>query len=170
VSSCPPANKQLERTVMRRHGRAACASLPVTKLRRVCTLVLLVPGAALAGGDYVPGRVANFSGDDGSYAFTFAADRELVQGCQTLEVRVRYSRVPWYSWLPFVHTSHPTKDQTDLAAAMLRQAAQTSRSVLFGYVGYGLVPSGERCTFVSRGLVLERDGDFEVVLSFHDPV
>jgi hypothetical protein len=124
-------------------------------MRRVGVLVLLVPALAFAGGDYVPGKVTNFSGEDGIYSFTFAADGELVgpEACQMLKVNVEYAHVRWYSWMPFIRTSHPTKKQTELAAAVLREADQKSKSILFGYLG----------------LALERDADREFVLSFHDP-
>ena len=141
-------------------------------MKRVTVVVaLLLPSLAVAGGDYVSGKVSEFSGKDGVYAFTFVAERTLagLEQCQSLKVRVEYGRVPWYSWLPFVHTNHPTKAQTDSAAFLLQSAHQTLEPILFGYLGSGLVPSTAPCTFKSKGLAVERDRGNEFVLSFHNP-
>jgi hypothetical protein len=123
-----------------------------------------------AGGDYVSGKVSGFTGSGGDYSFMFAADRTLVgfEACRVFKIQVTYQRVPWFSWLPFVHTNHPTREQTNVAAAALKQAAETDRPALFGYLGSGLVASGVPCTFKSKGLSLNHDSGNEFVLSFHD--
>ena len=130
----------------------------------------LLPSLVFAGGDYVPGKISDFTGNDGEYSFTFAAERTLVglEACPLLKVHVTYARVPWLSWLPFVHSSHPTREQTNMAAAVLKQAAEAGRPALFGYLGGGLIASGEPCTFKSNGLLLDRDAGKEFVLSFYD--
>jgi hypothetical protein len=139
-------------------------------MKCVGVLIALLPSLALAGGDYVSGRISRFSGKDGDYTFTFVADQALVglEQCQSLQVNVEYGRVPWYSWLPFVHTNHPTKAQTESAASVLQAAHRTSRPILFGYLGYGLVLSSAPCTFKSKGLAIENDRGHEFVLSYHD--
>jgi hypothetical protein len=139
-------------------------------MRNLVALFLSLPALANAGGDYVSGKVRGFSGDDGEYSFTFAPDGRLVgfEGCQSFTVNVTYERVPWYSWLPFMHTNHPSKAQTKFAAELLRKAEQSSEPILFGYLGYGLVPSTGHCTFKSKGLALEHDADREFVISYHD--
>lgn len=45
---------------------------------------------------------------------------------------VKYERVPWSSWLPFVHSSYPLKRETELAVVFLKLARETNQSVLFG--------------------------------------
>jgi hypothetical protein len=127
---------------------------------------------AVAGGDYVLGEIASFSGENGSYQFQFTqTDRHsypLLEGCLQFEVAVEYQRVPWFSWLPFVQTGHPSIKETEEAAAFLKAASTSSKAVLFGFMGYGLVPSGEHCTFTSRGLSLVQEEGKKIVLSYHD--
>jgi len=140
-------------------------------MKRIGVLTsLLLPSLALAGGDYVSGTVSDFSGKDGIYSFTFVAEQPLVglEQCQSLRVSVEYGHVPWYSWLPFAHSSHPTKAQTESAASLLQAAHRTLQPILFGYLGNGLVPSSTPCTFKSKGLAIESDRGREFVLSYHD--
>jgi hypothetical protein len=141
------------------------------KMKRIGAMVSLVlPSLALAGGDYVSGTVSAFSRKDGIFSFTFVAARTLVglEQCQSLRVSVEYGRVPWYSWLPFVDSGHPTKAQTESAASLLQAAHRTSQPILFGYLGHGLVPSSAPCTFKSKGLAIESDRGRQFVLSYHD--
>ena len=140
------------------------------KMKCIGALIALLPSLAFAGGDYVSGRVSSFSGADGAYNFTFVSDQSLVglEQCKTLTVNVEYERVPWYSWLPFIHTNHPTESQTESAASLLQAAHRTSQPILFGYLGYGLVPANAPCTFKSKGLAIENDSGHEFVLSYHD--
>jgi len=146
------------------------ASVSGDKMKCVGALIALLPVLALAGGDYASGKVRSFSGKDGVFTFTFVTEQRLVglEQCQSLTVNVEYGRVPWYSWLPFVHTNHPTKAQTESAASLLQDAHRASKPVLFGYLGYGLIPSSAPCTFKSKGLAIEHDSGHEFVLSYHD--
>ncbi len=117
-------------------------------------LLCLMPNVAVAGGDAVPGKVSSVSGADGNYQFHFVqtANRaELISGCKELDVKVSYERVPWFSWLPFVHSSHPTREKTDEAASYLLNASRENRDIYLGYMGSGLIPAGTPCSFLSRG-------------------
>jgi hypothetical protein len=137
----------------------------------VPALLYLLSNTALAGGDFVLGKVAAFSGESGNYSFRFIQtdrNKELLSGCREFNVTVRYERVPWFSWLPFVHSSHPSKQKTEAAASFLRGASQSGQEVYFGYMGYGLVPTGNSCSFTSRGLALEQEHGKQYVLSYHD--
>ncbi len=130
-------------------------------------------GLAVAGGDSVLGKVGNFSGEDGNYSFSFIQTDEhspLMPGCRQLEVTVEYGRVPWYSWLPFVETSHPSLEETDEAAFFLLEAQREGREVHFGYMGGGLIPVDKPCFFVSKGLLLYPPDKKDQVISFHDSV
>ncbi len=130
-------------------------------------------GLAVAGGDSVLGKVDRLAGKDGNYSFTFAQTDErsaLMPGCQKLEVKVEYGGVPWYSWLPFVQTSHPAREETDEAASYLLKAQRDGREVYFGYMGGGLRRASRPCSFISKGLLLYPPDKKDHVLSFHDPV
>ncbi len=142
---------------------------------RILSLLILsvVSTVALAGGDYVLGKVTSFSGEGGNYSFHFIqtdGGKELMSRCREFDVQVNHVRVPWYSWLPFVQTSHPSKEKTNEAASFLLKAHQENRQVLFGYMGYGLVPSSAPCSFLSRGILLEAEKEKSFVLSFHNPI
>jgi hypothetical protein len=141
-------------------------------MKWLLALFILVPSIALAGGDYVLGRVTELSGRDGVYSFRITSPTPLwgFESCHALEIHLRYARVPWYSWLPAVHSSHPSFKETEEAVAMLRTAQQTSQPILFGYMGYGLVRDVGSCTFKSKGLEVLRDSKPVIVLSYHNPV
>jgi hypothetical protein len=133
---------------------------------------LVASGVALAGGDYASGHISSLSGKNGSYSFKFsqlAGGPELVAGCPSFNVLVEFSRVPWYSWLPWVKGLHPTLDETNSAAEFLRTAELENRPIRFGYMGSGLIESDRHCVFGSKGLQLFNDG-VTAVLSYHDPV
>lgn len=135
-----------------------------------CLTLFLFSGIALAGGDFVRGKLTGFSGESGNYSLTFEQSElshELKPGCRVLHVEVSYEQVPRFSWLPFVHTRHPTKMQTDHAAEFLLAAYKEQNEIQFGYMGGGLVPTEHACSFSSKGLMLEEGG---FVLSYSDRV
>ena len=134
---------------------------------------LTAVSSASAGGDCVSGSISGFSGSEGVYTFHFEqleSRDALILRCLNFDVSVHYGRVPWYSWLPFVKSNHPTFEQTEAAAAFLRAAEHDHRPVQFCYMGGGLEPTVQRCTFQCKGLVLEGDPSDPLVISFHDPV
>lgn len=142
-------------------------------MRRLILYVILLAHtqSVLAGGNFVSGFVTEFSGRDGSYRFVFTATEKtpsspLIEGCPSLTVLVEYERVPWYSWLPFVESSHPTLEQTKVAGTALSEASSAMKRIAFGYMGNGLEPTKVKCTFSSKGL-RKMDG---AVLSFNGVV
>lgn len=129
--------------------------------------------AALAGGAFAPGTIAELSveGDLTSFTFERAARKPpLVEGCPSITVKVRYSRVPWYSWLPFARTSHPSEEQTRTALRYIESAYRDKSQVVFGPMGRGLMATEMPCVFRSRGLLLGGDEKGRHVLSFFNPV
>lgn len=128
--------------------------------------------ASWAGGDYVLGKITGFSEADGVYKFRFTemptGRSNLMAGCPAFNVVLEYKRVPWYSWLPGVNTAHPTKTQTQAAIDFLQNANKTEQLIRFGYMGTGLEPAGNACTFKSKGLKLEIYKSEPVVVSYHN--
>ncbi|MGM9514815.1 hypothetical protein ACS5PK_11225 [Roseateles sp. DB2] len=141
-------------------------------MKRLILLTVACPSVALAGGDYSAGTVSNFSGERGNYTFVITWDQPPAryEQCRQAKVEVRQERSPWYSWLPFVHSDHPTLEQTDQAASLLAAAQRSSKKVSFGYMGNGLPPADGQCQFKSKGLRVEHDSGGQFVLSYHDPV
>ncbi|MDO5654195.1 MAG: hypothetical protein Q4G39_08855 [Brachymonas sp.] len=129
---------------------------------------LLTSCVAFAGGDHVAGYVTEFLGSEGIYVFNFkqTEPKPLIRGCTEFKVHVKYQRVPWYSWLPFISSSHPTREQTIEASAVLQEAARNKREILFGYMGHGLVSADSSCTFFSKGLLVYSGA----IISFNQPV
>jgi len=137
-----------------------------------CLLLSLLAFPAVAGGDYAQGFVSAFQAKGGAYTFRFTQTEQqaLVPGCPSFAVSVLHRRVPWYTWLPFVQSSHPTEQETAAAASFLRAAALQRRLVSFGYMGNGLVGTDSSCSFTANGLKLGKDERTIYVLAFHDPV
>ncbi len=133
---------------------------------------LICPALSFAGGDAVTGNVTDVSAKDGKTIIHFMqpsnARTELISGCKEIEVTVHYARVPWFSWMPFVATSHPSKKETEEAIEYLKKAKLNNQQINFGYMGYGLVPTGDKCSFKSKGLRIFRDQGTISVFSFHD--
>lgn len=122
---------------------------------------------AMAGGDYTSGKVNSFFQlRNGTYEFTFTPDSDLINGCKEFKVSLKYDRIPWYSWLPFTKTSHPSRQATEKAMIFIHEAFLSNKEIFFGYIGNGLQSYGDKCSFKSKGLEL-RD---VVVYSFYDPV
>lgn len=135
-------------------------------------MFLLWPALCFAGGDYVSGKVVGIKSEDGKYIIRFAQTENalpnLIAGCKEIETTVQYSRVPWFSWLPFISSSHPSRKETDEAIEYMRTANFNNQLIYFGYMGNGLVPTGAKCSFRSKGLRLFHDRGITSVLSYHD--
>ena len=144
----------------------------ITKLIIITSLLLLLPVFCFAGGDAVAGRVKSVAQHGDVYVIHFIQtdDRpELIKDCKEIIITLKYSRVPWFSWLPFIKNDHPTKKETAESIQYLRKANKDNQTIYFGYMGYGLVPTGPKCSFKSKGLKIEVDGGKLLVLSYHDP-
>jgi hypothetical protein len=141
-------------------------------IRKIAFISFLIwPALCFAGGDEVSGKVSSLIVKEGKYVVHFNQTENasvLITGCKEIEVTVQYARVPWFSWLPFVSSSHPTRKETDEAIEYMRNANRNNRLIYFGYMGYGLVPTGQKCSFKSKGLRIYRDQGKVTVLSFHD--
>ncbi|MCE0556987.1 hypothetical protein [Motilimonas sp. E26] len=135
-------------------------------------VILLFPTLCFAGGDYSEVNIKEFESSVASADFTieFVNERKFYESCDTLKVHLKYERVPWYSWLPFVHSSHPTSSDTQKSVAYLEAAFADDETVNFGYMGYGLKQSDKPCEFISKGLRLDGIDEFHYIMSFHDPV
>ncbi len=126
----------------------------------------------VAGGDFVEGTITKLKGDASSFQMIFIQNdsHSLVKGCEIYDVSLTYKRVPWFSWVPMIKTSHPSKDQTNEAIAYLRSAFNNQKKVRFGYMGGGLYPTNKNCSFLSKGFQLMQSEGNDFVLSFYTPV
>ncbi len=148
------------------------------KTRTYFLLVILVFNSTLvhAGGDYWLVKVEEKITADLPQKLKFEINepaRGILQGCKKIRVLLEYQRVPAWSWLPFIDSSHPTKDDTTIAVEFLNNKFAKSAHTYFGYIGAGLfkVPSVD-CTFKSKGLKLmkiDTENEF-AVLSYYDPM
>jgi hypothetical protein len=123
--------------------------------RKFAILVCFIwPTLCFAGGDEVSGNVTGITVNEGKYIIHFIQTEnapDLFAGCKEIEVTVKYARVPWFSWLPLISSSHPSKKETEEAIEYMRNAQRSNRFISFGYMGYGLVPAGEKCSFNRKG-------------------
>lgn len=143
----------------------------INKLIIITALLVLLPVFCFAGGDYVAGRVEFVEQQGGVYVIHFiqtGGQHELIKDCKEITVIVKYSRVPWFYWLPFIKSEHPTKKETVESIEYLKNAGRANQTVYFGYMGYGLVPTGQKCSFKSKGLKIEVDDGKWLVLSYQD--
>lgn len=139
----------------------------------IFTLLILFSGPVMAGGDFVLGKILDIKVVNKGHLLEFKQEKgehSLIKGCGVISVFVKYQRVPEYSWLPFIKSSHPTKDKHDEAIDYLKNAHKQNLEVYFGYMGGGLIPSEETCSFNSKGLALENVQGKKVVLSFNEQV
>jgi len=129
-----------------------------------------------AGGDYwlikVEDKITTDVPQKLKFEFSLPA-RGILQGCKQITVLLEYQRVPAWSWLPFIDSSHPTKDETTIAVEFLNNKFAKSAQAYFGYIGGGLFKvSSTDCTFKSKGLKLmkiDKENEF-TVLSYYEPV
>jgi hypothetical protein len=146
--------------------------MKLTRAVSVIAFIVLLPILSRAGGDYVSGIITGITEQDGKHIVHFvqtdSENHALIKDCKEIMVTVKYSRFSWFSWLPFVKSSHPTQKETDESIEYLRKAHKDKNIIYFGYMGYGLVPGGEKCSFKSKGLKIVDDNGRRVVLSFHD--
>lgn len=141
-------------------------------------LILFITNASTveAGGDYwtvkVKDEIVGATSIDLKLSL-LEEPRGVVAGCSSIVVHVKHQTVPFWAWLPFISTNHPTQGETMEAIRFLNKKYNTSEYTYFGYIGGGLYKEeGSECTFNSRGLRLERDEhtNQDVVFSFFDPV
>ncbi len=62
----------------------------------------------------------------------------------------------------------PHKKETVESIEYLKNTNKANQTVYFGYIGYGLVPNGQKCSFKSKGLKIEIGDGKWLVLSYHD--
>ena len=118
---------------------------------RLLIFIILLPFSQLcyAGGDFVSGKISDVLEIDEEYSIRFIQTEtrpELKTGCRDITVIVNYAQVPWYSWLPFIKSSHHTKEQTVDAIKYLVDAKNSEKEVYLGYIGGGLIPADNVCT------------------------
>ena len=135
-------------------------------------ILLFASFHVVAGGDFTEGTIIKLEGDASSFQMTFIPNEtpSSIEGCEKYEVSLSYERVPWFSWIPMVRTSHPSKDNTKEAIAYLRNSFNNQKTVRFGYMGSGLYPTNKNCSFLSKGFQLIQSEDIDFVLSFYAPV
>jgi len=132
--------------------------------------VLFCLSFTYAGGSYQKGKISDFSTNIFATTFTFEEENNntisIISSCKKFKVKLIYSHVPWYSWLPFVKSSHPTYEENNKAIQFIENAYKNKKTINFGYMGDGLIQIDKKCIFKSRGLYLNND----TVLSLYNPV
>lgn len=133
-------------------------------MRRIgCVFFLLFfPTFCFAGGGDSKASIKNFDASGASIEFTLK--------CVFYKVHVKHQSVPWYSWLPFVRSSHSTFSDSQKTIAYLKRAFKDSEPVNFGYIGHGLKQSNKPCEYSSKGLILDETDEFHYIISYHNPL
>ncbi len=127
-------------------------------------ILLLMPLHAYAGGDYWQNTLEHVEETSSVLVISMVLDNNR-SGCNRIQIKLNYQRVPWYSWLPFVKSGHPSAEETDEAIRYLK--SNIGKKITFGEMGRGLVMDGDSCHYVSKGLKLIKDEDLEFVMSYY---
>ena len=88
----------------------------------IATLFFFSAGNVNAGGDYSLFRIESVVGSAERALISLSViGRQLVgiDACDSIEVELNYDRVPWFSFLPFVDSSHPTIGDTNRSLDLL---------------------------------------------------
>ncbi|MBU0966323.1 MAG: hypothetical protein KKA54_08080 [Proteobacteria bacterium] len=133
-------------------------------------ITLIVTSSAFAGGDYWKYKIMAFDEAKGNATITLQAidKKDTFSNCNEIEIFSKYEHVPWFSWLPFVHTNHPTPKENHQAIDFIKLHYKNDQNIYFGYMGYGLVPTENACEFKSKGLRIEKINNLEIVTSYHN--
>jgi hypothetical protein len=137
----------------------------------VAIFIFFVFSDSYAGGDFREGKITTFSTKNSLTIFTFEQTdkrKVLIKPCEIIKIKLKYGYVPWYSWLPFIESSsgHPSKTDNKKGLQHIKNAYENEKIINFGYMGSGLMPTDETCTFKSRGLLLNND----YIASYHNAV
>jgi hypothetical protein len=140
-------------------------------MRNASLLLFIFAGnICFAGGEYSRGKIEHIEYKDSAWKFVFKQTTEnklMISNCDVLTVELEYQRVPWYSFLPFVESGHPSKKQTKNALVYLEHSFREGKYINFGYIGSGLKGTETKCLFKSKGLKLGSDQEGDYVVSFH---
>lgn len=142
----------------------------------ITALIALLPSSVFAGGEYWKVQVKNpilIVETNEVKLLLLQKATGLVKECKEIRVFVEHKNISMWSWLPFIHSSHPTEKETRSALDFLNNTLRKGKSTFFGYIGGGLSRShDDTCVFKSKGLRVEEIGEDKklVVFSFHDPV
>ena len=129
--------------------------------------------AAYAGGGHDEWRVTAFSQEGALTRFSLRSTDAATAppyGCEELTVEVAYALVPAYAWLPFVETTHPTREETLQSLSLIEATYRARQTLLFGVMGSGLAATPAPCVFQSRGLDRVLLDGHTVIFSFFHPV
>lgn len=129
-------------------------------------LVMLIPTAVCAGGDYFPIIITKFESDGGEFKFTAKVSPErkwMDKSCNEITVAGYYDSVKWARY-----KAPMSKDNHKGAIEYLRKASSNSAQVNFGYIGFGL-KQNSKCKYQSKGLILENK-KIVCILPVHDSI
>lgn len=136
----------------------------------VFTFLLAKP--CYAGGDFVKGLMVEIRQNKKVYSMKFTqtqSRQELITGCKNMTIILNTKR-PWFSWLKPSGGLYPSHDETMKAIIYLNHAKDSGKEIYFGYLGDGLQPTDEKCTFTSKALSLRDEDDKRIIFSFNNPI
>lgn len=137
-------------------------------------LFVSLPSMLFAGGDCSLMNVESIKKEKGVTEIEVKQiDKDnmlLMKGCPRFNFTVTYKRVPWYSRLPFMQSSHPTEKENKESLNLMENAYKSKKVINFCYMGYGLAHTEKECSFVSYGLkTLQIQGN-KLVVSFYNEI
>ena len=117
---------------------------------------LSFPLATYAGGDSSKAQVLSIVGSHGYYQISVRQIEHLIydDGCTTYNIRITPPRKTFWDLLGLRQAGdHPTAEQTQAAAAVLKQYAANQHPLEIGYLGGGLYPDPQqKCLYHGTGM------------------
>ena len=128
---------------------------------------LSFPLAAYAGGDFSKAQVLSIVGSHGYYRiFVRQIERPIYDdGCTTYNIRITPPRKTFWDLFGLGRAAHhPTAEQTQAAAAVLKQHAANRQPLKIGYLGGGLYPDPrQKCLYHGTGMMFDAPGYLAVL-------
>ncbi|EIG29867.1 hypothetical protein [Neisseria sicca] len=125
---------------------------------------LSFPLATYAGGDSSKAQVLSIVGSHGYYQISVRQIEHLIydDGCTTYNIRITPPRKTFWDLLGLRQAGdHPTAEQTQAAAAVLKQYAANQHPLEIGYLGGGLYPDPQqKCLYHGTGMRFYAPGLF----------
>ena len=128
---------------------------------------LSFPLAAYAGGDFSKAQVLSIVGSHGYYRISVRQIERPIydDGCTTYNIHITPPRKIFWDLLGLGRAAHhPTAEQTQAAAAVLKQHAANRQPLKIGYLGGGLYPDPrQKCLYHGTGMMFDAPGYLAVL-------
>ena len=136
-------------------------------MMRVFFLLLIFPLCAFAGGTHWKSNILTVDEKQKQIKLILKNEKPIYN-CDKLNINISYERVPWFSWIPFINSAHPTKEENKVAITHIK--SNIGNTLYFGEIGKGLVPQEKKCTYQSKGAKILEIENKQVIMFYYSQV